>query len=139
MSQDDDPRVQEALDQLESAQGMLNTAAETLSPVLGYAEQWDGLVELYHQVRAHWHQIDGRRAELKRSRLVLGDDGGGPRYFLAGRPVRAGAILEFDSEDEGWQSARFEWSHDLDEVPELYLKSGAVIPLPEQTLFRWAE
>ena len=131
-----DPRVEEALRKIEDAQRHLKGAAENLSRASGFAEEWSLTLELYETIKQHWHRVAARRGELERSRLVLTEEGGGPRYLLAGRPVNAGDTIEFDDGD-GWISARFEWSHRLDDVPELHLADGTIRPLPNEALFRW--
>ena len=35
-------------------------------------------------------------------RLVLGHDGGGPRFFLGGEPLHAGTTIELADPDGGW-------------------------------------
>lgn len=134
-----DPRVVDALDQLQKAQRLVSDSAETLCSVPGYAEEWEGLTELYHRVQENWQLIHQRQAELASMRLILGESQGRPEYFLAGRPVDPGAQIEVDlpDEDDGWQPVRFEWTQLLDDVPRLVLESGRNIPLPELALFRW--
>jgi len=131
-----DPRVENALEKVEEAQRLLDKAAQDLCSVDGYAAEWKATCELYQKVKEHWHEVDARRGELARSRLELVEDGGGPRYLLAGRPVHAGDVLEFDDGD-GWLAARFEWTHRLDDLPELHLRDGSKRSLPSDCLFRW--
>lgn len=109
-----------------------------ICPVDGFADEWRMTCELYEKVRNHWHTVEARRAEISRSRLVLAEDSGGPRYTLFGREVHAGDRIQFD-EGYGWAEARFEWTHRTDDRPELYLEDGTVRPLPEHGLFRWPE
>ena len=47
---------------------------------------------------------------VKRDRLVLGEDGGGPRHFLDGRPVSCGSGLEMKVPGDKWVRVRYEAS-----------------------------
>ena len=56
--------------------------------------------------------------------LVLGDDGGGPRHFLAGARVPAGTVLHMRIAWESapgrealWVVGRYEWSFERDDPP----------------------
>ena len=40
-------------------------------------------------------------------RLELKQESGGLRHYLAGEPVHAGALLEFQREDGSWMLARY--------------------------------
>lgn len=84
-------------------------------------------------------------------RLVLLEDGGDPRYFLDGRPVHNGDLLQvlvgFDP-SPCWSVVRFEWSHRFGTRPSFifmvpdrfdsinYNPLSARMTLPEQALFR---
>ena len=59
-------------------------------------------------------------------RLELREEEGGPRYYLAGRPVDDGAIVFvlWDSVYVRWYPARFRWSGARDETPQILV--GAV-------------
>lgn len=83
--------------------------------------------------------------------LVLAEDGGGRRHFLAGRPVHAGAGLELRLRDDVWVRIRYEWSWRADEAPRGYLALGGrgealgwepeavEFKLPERAELRWPE
>ena len=131
-----DQRIERALDIIERAQHFVSRAAEELCPVAGFGGEWQATLKLYDNVKEHWHRVSERRDELASSRPALTNDGRGQRYILAGRPVHAGDTLEFD-EGDGWTRARFEWTHRLDDVPELHLADGTARPVPNDALFRW--
>ncbi|MHB1912530.1 MAG: hypothetical protein ACYCTI_10825 [Acidimicrobiales bacterium] len=42
-------------------------------------------------------------------RIVLGRDGGGPRFFLGGEPLHAGTTIELADPAGGWVEVRFEY------------------------------
>jgi len=80
--------------------------------------------------------------------LVLGQDAGGPRHFLAGRPVHAGTYLELRLADDRWVVIRYEWSWEPEQRPRAYLALGGrgeamgytpevVFSLPEKAGLRW--
>ena len=56
--------------------------------------------------------------------LVLGQDDGGLRHFLAGRPVHAGTHLELRLPDERWIGVRYEWNWEPGDRPRAYLALG---------------
>jgi hypothetical protein len=47
---------------------------------------------------------------VKRGRLILDEDGGGPRHFLDGRPVSCGSGLEMKVPGDKWVRVRYEAS-----------------------------
>ena len=57
--------------------------------------------------------------------FVLGQDAGGLRHFLGGRPVHAGTALELRLPDDEWVVVRYEWSWDVAVRPRAYLALGA--------------
>lgn len=72
-------------------------------------------------------------------RLTLGEDAGGPRYFLGGEPVHAGTGLELMLEDETWLPGRFETSN---HKPFFCFgvkgtEEEASARLPEGAMLRW--
>lgn len=132
-----DPRVQAALDNIQEAQRLLAKAGEELSAVDGFANEWQRISQLYGELRSLWHEVEDRRGFLARCRLELREEEGGPRYYLEGRPVHAGDVLEvLDDTLEDWTLVRFEWSHVLDEPVKLFTDKGEV-RLPTTALFRW--
>lgn len=88
---------------------------------------------------------------LPENRLVLGNDAGGRRHFLAGRPVHAGTGLELRLLDGVWVRIRYEWNWDPKRRPDAYLGLGGPgeaigpewtpapvsFPLPELAELRW--
>lgn len=52
--------------------------------------------------------LDALRRKPRQGRLELGEDGGGPRYFLDGDPVHAGTALELRLSGDRWVRGRFE-------------------------------
>jgi hypothetical protein len=52
--------------------------------------------------------------------LLLGEDAGGARHFLGGKPVHAGAHL-FVLSSIGWMAGRYEWSYGVDQPGRLYV------------------
>lgn len=80
--------------------------------------------------------------------LVLGTDAGGPRHFLAGRPVHAGTFLELRLPDDRWVVVRYEWNWDPSVRPRAYVALGGrgealgyapvvEFSLPEKAELRW--
>lgn len=73
--------------------------------------------------------------------LVLGDDGGGHRHFLDGKPVRCGTQLRLfvgGKADDQWRWARYEANLGDRVSVILYTTFGIVIP-SEDTVLRWAK
>lgn len=75
--------------------------------------------------------------------LRLGDDGGGPRHFLAGRAVHCGDMLEMAVAGQ-WVPVRYEGK--LCHAPAMFLRYAApganagpqvMVQYPETTLLRW--
>jgi hypothetical protein len=60
-----DPRIQQALELIETAQSLMLEAAQTLSPVDGFANQWSATVGMYEKVKQHWHKVNHRRIDLQ--------------------------------------------------------------------------
>jgi hypothetical protein len=72
------------------------------------------------------------------TRLVLGDDGGGPRYFLDGQPVHAGTLLELLEPDGTWMLGRYEWSRRRGECPRFcYDNNTPPVMLGVDARLRW--
>jgi hypothetical protein len=71
---------------------------------------------------------------------------GGPRYYIAGRPVPGGSVVQMCFSG-GWVTGRFEWSGDCAERPRFHcsleVEQGGVVEhsleIPEGALMRWAE
>ena len=59
-------RVLHSLDALQEAQGLIERAAELLSPVPGFATEWEGIRQLFGEVKSQWHAIDEFRAMVTR-------------------------------------------------------------------------
>ncbi len=71
------------------------------------------------------------------AKLVLGEDGGGARYFLDGRPVHAGDLVEVCWSDV-WHPVRFEWTGLLDDPVRFYVADRDVSGrLPAHVELRW--
>ena len=85
-----------------------------------------------------------KETDSRMSRLELGEDSGGPRYFLDGRPVHAGAILELLLPGELWLPVRFEWTGCASDPPVFFLSLAetneqARVRLPRGAALRWAK
>lgn len=81
------------------------------------------VVEQLHELSAKVAEAEARAAKFiggdhRGDHLVLGEDAGGRRHFLAGRPVRAGAGLCLLTR-YGWMQGRYEWSYD-ERPPRFY-------------------
>ena len=87
-----------------------------------------------------------------RTQLILGRTEGGPRHFLDGRAVHAGATLELLLDDGRWLAVRYEWSwqpevlsaaHVALGVPtrarELVATPTVSFELPSRAILRWRE
>ncbi len=84
--------------------------------------------------------------------LMLSDDAGQRRHYLAGRPVQSGTTLDLLLSGEQWVPVRYEWSTRDDVAPRFYLQLGGpwetieesgpetylMLPL-ERTVFRWPQ
>jgi len=57
-------------------------------------------------------------------RIVLGRDGGGPRFFLGGEPLHAGTTIELADPAGGWVEVRFEYRLHPEIEPVAYLELG---------------
>jgi hypothetical protein len=72
--------------------------------------------------------------------------GGRPRYYLAGRVVTGGSVLQLCFSG-GWVTGRLDWSGESPVRPRFYasieLEGGGVeehsLELPEGALLRWPE
>jgi hypothetical protein len=67
---------------------------------------------------------------------------GGLRYYLAGKPIHAGEMLEMLLDDGSWALGRFEWNYRKEEWPWFYVdtESGDTIDLnPECSRLRWPD
>ncbi len=95
----------------------------------------------------HYEPLLGYEPETQ---LVLARTEGGPRHFLAGLPVPAGATLELLLDDGDWVSIRYEWSWRRDELPQAYIALGVPngarafgerpavsFELPSTAILRW--
>ena len=61
---------------------------------------------------------------LGAGRIVLGRDGGGPRFFLGGGPLHAGTTIELAAPDGTWVEVRFEYQLHPQVEPVAYLQLG---------------
>jgi len=76
--------------------------------------------------------------------LQIGHAQGAPRYFLLGRPLSGGDIVQVCCSG-GWITGRFEWDGDAEGPPSFYfsieLDGGGIaqqrLALPERALMRW--
>lgn len=83
--------------------------------------------------------------------LLLAEDDGGRRHFLAGRPVHAGDLLELRLMDDRWIPVRYEWSWLAADPPRGYMALGGrgehigwdpgvvSFKLPERAELRWPQ
>jgi hypothetical protein len=84
------------------------------------------------------------------TQLILGRTEGGPRHFLDGRAMHAGAPLELILGDGDWLAIRYEWSWQPDTPPTAHVALGvpggarelAAAPmvsfaLPPRAILRW--
>ena len=152
LDQDHRDAVATVLDKIETAQTLLRQAAETLSAVPGFADQWTATLGVYETIREHWHTIDDHltgsppattETSNTPQEIVLGntlqllDEGQcGLRHYLQGRPVKAGTIVEVLT-DLGWSKGRYEWSFSKTSLPYIVLGPDDIIPIGEQTVLRW--
>ena len=103
------------------------------------------LIEELQQLSTELAEAEARAGDFGTStvrgdHLILGEDAGGRRHFLAGRPVRAGTGL-FLLTRHGWLSGRYEWSFRNGEPPRLHhrLPHGEEIEinLPREARLAW--
>ncbi len=66
LTDEEHAKVLRSLDALLDAQRLIERAAELLSPVPGFATEWDGIMQLYDEVKSHWHAVDKSRAMVTR-------------------------------------------------------------------------
>ena len=72
--------------------------------------------------------------------LELRVEAGGLRYYLAGKPIHAGGLLELLLDNGSWALGRFEWTYRKDDRPRFYVdtKSGDAFDLrPQSARLRW--
>ena len=50
-------RVDRALKEIERAQESLRKASELLSPIVGFAEEWEETGKLHYRIKQHWHKV----------------------------------------------------------------------------------
>ena len=60
-----DPRIQHALELIETAQSLMLEAAQTLCPVAGFGNEWSATGAMYEKVKQHWHKVNHRRIDLQ--------------------------------------------------------------------------
>jgi hypothetical protein len=60
-----DPRIQQALELIETAQSLMLEAAQTLCPVDGLAKEWSATGAMYEKIKQHWHKVNHRRIDLQ--------------------------------------------------------------------------
>lgn len=53
-----------ALDKIQSAQHLLEDAAQDLSPVDGAADEWQQVMAAYDTVKATWYAVERRQSAL---------------------------------------------------------------------------
>lgn len=70
-------------------------------------------------------------------RLTFQRRSSGRRYFLGGRGVHAGDLLEMLLADGRWQPVRFEWNYQAADRPILFTNEETGFALPEGARFRW--
>lgn len=56
-------RVEQALNQIEAAQGLLAEACGKVSRVEGIAEHWLEISKMHDQVKATWHRLNMRASD----------------------------------------------------------------------------
>jgi len=82
--------------------------------------------------------------------LILAEDAGGPRHYLAGHPVHAGTMLELRLAGDLWVPIRYEWTWDKrrprgylalggrgEAVGEEWAPGPVDFELPERAELRW--
>jgi hypothetical protein len=83
--------------------------------------------------------------------LILLQDSGGDRHYLAGRPVPFGALLELQMADGSWWPVRYRWSWRRSDAPVAVVRLGppereqvggtrsllGEMHLPTQSALRW--
>jgi hypothetical protein len=78
------------------------------------------------------------------STLVLGHAQGARRWFLCGRPLSGGDVVQLCCSG-GWITGRFEWGAEMDARPFFYfsieVEGGRVaeqsLAIPDGALMRW--
>ena len=59
-------RVLKALERIEYAQNLINTAAQDLCPVDGFADEWSAAGPVHQTIKDYWYRINGRLLDLER-------------------------------------------------------------------------
>jgi hypothetical protein len=67
MNQEDIGRVRDALANIEAAQKLVNTAAEALCPVPGFAKEWNASAVVHGEIQTYWHRVNRRLERLLRN------------------------------------------------------------------------
>lgn len=73
-------------------------------------------------------------------RVELRVEAGRLRYYLAGKPIHAGDLLELRLDDGRWMLGRYEWNYRKEDWPWLYFENEAGTAVnvnPDIFLLRW--
>jgi len=74
---------------------------------------------------------------MERQTLELRREAGGLRYYLDGRGIHAGDLLERRRDNGAWEAVRFEWNYRADDPPQLWFAEDDAYDLTEGTRLRW--
>ena len=65
LTAEEEGKVREALEKIEAAQNLINHAAQELSPVSGFADEWSASSAVHDTVKDYWYRVEARLAEIK--------------------------------------------------------------------------
>lgn len=64
LTHDDWDHVRKALAEIEHAQHTIMSAAQSLCPVPGFADEWEAAQKVYDDIKAYWYRVAGRRDRI---------------------------------------------------------------------------
>ncbi len=67
-------KVRNCLAILQQAQGMINSAAQELCSVRGFADEWSASNKVYDAIKAYWYKVNSRRQRIKDGEIKIEDE-----------------------------------------------------------------
>ena len=60
MKREHEAKVEEALSLIERAQNLINSAAQALCPVDGFADEWSASGKVHDTIKRYWYRVKNR-------------------------------------------------------------------------------
>ena len=64
MKREHEANVRAALEKIETAQNLINAAAQDLCPVDGFGDEWSAASDVHRAVKDYWYRVSNRLSEL---------------------------------------------------------------------------